>query len=529
MSQTRDQSSTNGMPSSRVCPATLGALFDRACIVLPEGVRAETPISGFEDDSRGVRAGFLFVAAPGETVDGHRFIAQALSQGAAVVVAERIPEDVSADDATRIVLLPDTRQALGLLAHAFWGHPSRRLQVVGVTGTNGKTTTAYLVEGALRNLRRYPALLSTVVYRLGGENRDAPTTTPDALSLARMMALALERDADSVVMEVSSHALAQGRVEGVEFDVAAITNVTQDHLDYHGTMEAYAEVKRLLFTRHKPRVAVFNLDDPTSRAFAEEHSGAKVTFSIHARRGADLGADLFPVTLEVGPTGIQMEIVFRSKTASGALRSPLILKSPLRGRFNAENLMGAAAICSALGLAPEQVVAGLNGMPGAPGRFEAVRAGQPFDVFVDYAHTPDAVERLLENVRDAAQRSVIAVLGCGGDRDASKRPIMGAALGRLADYAIVTTDNPRTEAPEAIAQAMEEGIRTTAEPGGYEVCLDRREAIRRALERARPGDAVVVAGKGQETYQEVDGVRHHFDDRETVREVWAELARSMKE
>jgi UDP-N-acetylmuramoyl-L-alanyl-D-glutamate--2,6-diaminopimelate ligase len=529
----------------RRCSRTLGELFARAELALPQGLDAHAEIAGLEDDSRAVGAGSVFVAVVGEKSDGHRFIDQALAKGASLVVAEHAPDSsqtarlaganaalpaVNAALPTKpssplvagkLLLVGDTRAMLGRLAQAFWGNPSQLLRVVGITGTNGKTTIAYLVEGVLRNLRRFPVLLSTVEYRLGGDKRAAPNTTPGAVQLARFMATALERDADSVVMEVSSHSLVQRRVEAVHFEVGVLTNITQDHLDYHHTMDEYAEAKRLLFTRYRPRVAVFNLDDETSRRFAAEHEGPRVTFSLDPASKADVKAR----SLTTSAQGIEMVVEFAPSPTVGGPAKALALRSPLRGRFNASNLLAAASACLALAITPEQIVQALTGMNGAPGRFEAVQAGQPFAVFVDYAHTPDAIERLLENVRPLTQGRVIAVLGCGGNRDATKRPKMGAAMGRMADYSVITSDNPRGEHPEAIAAAMEAGIRTTARPDAYEVCLDRREAIRHALERARPGDIVVVAGKGHETYQEIEGVRHPFDDREVVRQILNEMGR----
>jgi UDP-N-acetylmuramoyl-L-alanyl-D-glutamate--2,6-diaminopimelate ligase len=515
-------------------------LFERAGWVLPPEIDPENPISGFEDDSRAVQPGFVFIAVQGEAVDGHRFIAQTLRAGAALVVAQRIPEEVDASligltefpavslcdlraergvprAVGRILLVEDTRAVLGPLAQAYWGNPSRRLQVIGVTGTNGKTTTTYLVESALCNLRRFPALFGTIEYRLGGQSSEAPNTTPGALDLARMMALALDRDADSVVMEVSSHALVQKRVEGIQFAAAALTNITQDHLDFHHTMEEYAEAKRLLFTHCKPRVAVFNLDDPVARRFAAEYEGAKITFGLNR----EYDPDIYPETLESSQTGMRLSLSIRCK----GTRKTVAIVTPLQGSFNASNLLTAAGLCAALGLAPEQIAACLAGVKGAPGRLEPILLGQPFKIFVDYAHTPDAVERLLENIRPLTAKRVIAILGCGGDRDPGKRPKMGAAMGRLADYSIISTDNPRTEDPARIAAAVEEGVQSTAKSGAYEVCLDRREAIRRALTMAGPGDTVVIAGKGHETYQEVQGERHHFDDRETARELLRELNR----
>lgn len=503
-----NKNNTNTPPSTKR-EMTLADLFRTAGIHLPEKADPGFRVDDIEDDSRAVKPGCVFIAAKGEKVDGHDFIPQALAKGAIWIIAERIPAGMENEN---ILLVADTRRGVGRLAHAFYGLPARAMDVVGITGTNGKTTTAYLVEALLQRVNRHPALFGTVEYRFGDIRQPAATTTPGALFLARKISEARDLGADSVVMEVSSHALAQGRIEGIEFAVGLMTNLTQDHLDFHETMEEYRRAKHLFFTKYKPRMAVFNLDDPTARDFSREHDGKQITYAL----GSESGADIAPQSLRIDANSIEMLINF----PGGIVER---LKSPLRGRFNASNLLAAASAGFALGLAPKAIVAGLAEMRGAPGRFESVEAGQPFGVYVDYAHTPDAVERILENVRAITTGRVIAVQGCGGDRDPKKRPIMGALLGRLADYSIITNDNPRTEDPSKIAVAMEEGIRSTALPEVYEVCLDRREAIRRALERARPGDSVVVAGKGHETYQEVNKVRHHFDDREVVRAICEEM------
>ena len=505
-----------------VRPATLGDLFATAGINLPSDANAELAIRGLVDDSRQVAPGFAYLAVRGEAIDGHRFIRPALEQGAAVVIAERVPEGV---DASKVVIVRNTQTVRGFLAHAYWGRPSDVMTMVGVTGTNGKTTTAYLIESLLRQAGRRPALFSTVEYRFGERRQPAPTTTPGAFQLARALAETRALGADAAVMEVSSHALAQRRVDGVQFEVGLMTNLTQDHLDYHATMEEYAEAKRLLFTRHKPRTAVFNLDDPTARRFAEEFEGSKVTYSLTPDPRADVGlpgdAD---ESLKVAPDGIKMMVRLppgrgeRARSERARSECAQVVRSPLRGRFNASNLLAAAAAGVALGFAPETIAAGLEKMPGAPGRFERVDGGQPFAVYVDYAHTPDAVQRVLENVRPITRGRVIVVQGCGGDRDPGKRPKMGAAVGQLADYGIITNDNPRTEDPERIARAMEEGIRTVVDSSRYEICLDRREAIRRAISMAQAGDSVVIGGKGHEDYQEIQGQRRHFDDREVALE-----------
>jgi len=489
-------------------PTTLGALFRDAGLELPANTDPDLELNGLTENSRTVVPGAAFVAVRGETVDGHRFIQAAIEKGAAAIICQQPPIDPGK---AHVILLKDTREALPRLAHAWYGNPSRDLTVVGITGTNGKTTTAYLAESLLQGVGRRPALFSTVEYRFGDQVHPAPTTTPGAFQLAQLMCEFRAQGADAIVMEVSSHSLIQGRVAGIHFDVALMTNLTQDHLDYHSSMEEYAEAKRLFFTRYRPGCSIFNLDDPTAARFSGEHEGPQLTYSTDANSEADLKA----LALEMDAHGIQMTVGFPKGKAQ--------LRSPLRGGFNASNMLAACAIGTALGVEPDRIVASVQKMEGAPGRFELVGDGRPFAVFVDYAHTPDAVERVLENVRAITPEKVICVLGCGGDRDPGKRPKMGAAMGRLADYSIITNDNPRSEDPARIAAAMEEAIRLIA-PGRYEVCLDRGKAIRRAIERARSGDSVVIAGKGHETYQIIGSERSHFDDREEAETAIGELA-----
>lgn len=496
---------TQGSFSLPKTPRSLGDLFEQAAIPLPAGAPADKRLAAFADDSRLVEKDGLFIAVRGETVDGHQYITKALQAGAALVLAEEAPP--GCDDA-RVVLMDATRVALPRLAHAWWGNPSSGIDVIGITGTNGKTTTAFLCEHLLRETGRHPALFSTVEYRMDDIREDAPTTTPGALHLARRMAEFRLRGADAIVMEVSSHALAQGRVDAIRFQVGLMTNLTQDHLDYHNTMEEYAAAKQLLFKKHRPQWSIFNLDDAVCSRFAREAKGRVRTFGLELKEGADV----YAVSVKTDQAGIQMEVVFPADKRA-------LLESPLRGRFNASNLLAAASVGHALGITPEDIARHLKTAAGAPGRFDAVHAGQPFAVFVDYAHTPDAVERLLCGVREITPGRVICVLGCGGDRDAGKRPKMGHAMGLLADVPIITNDNPRTEAPEPIAEAMFEGVKDAGAQQKCEVILDRRAAIAHAVEIAETGDTVVIAGKGHETYQEQNGVRRHFDDREVAAEL----------
>lgn len=497
----------NAIPNNPRHPIPVAALLRELGIQAPRCVAPDQVLCGLTDDSRQVVEGGAFVAVRGEVADGHNYIEHALRAGAALVVAECIPEGV---DPSRIATVADSRVALAALGKQWYGDPTAQMSVWGVTGTNGKTTVAYLMEAILDAASRRPALLGTIEYRYEDLRETAPTTTPGLLHLLGFLATAHSRGARSAAMEVSSHALAQKRVEGIRFDVAAITNITQDHLDYHGSMEAYAQAKQLLFTHHAPRHAVFNFDDLTCRRFAEEHRGEAWTFSLDPVAATDVSAR----SLEMDATGIRMGLAL-SRARGG---DKVTVRSALLGRFNASNLAAAFTCAAAAGIDAQLAADALSRAAGPPGRLERIDEGQNFGVYVDYAHTPDAVERVLENVRAVTTGRVIAVLGCGGDRDAGKRPLMGEAAGRLADYTVIANDNPRGEDPAQIAQAIEEGIRQSAAPGAWEVCLDRAEAIRQAVAFAQKGDTVVIAGKGHEDYQVIGAERRHFDDREQARQ-----------
>ena len=468
-------------------------------------------IRGLTDDSRRVTAGGCFVAVRGLRVDGHRFIPQAVERGAGAIVAE--PPDPMAgrpDLEVGRILVPDSRWALPRLADAYFGHPSRALTVVGVTGTNGKTTTTYLVEALLRARGIETGIIGTIWYVIRGRVREASQTTPEALELQGLLAEMVAAGVTGVAMEVSSHALEQRRVDGTAFDVAIFTNLTQDHLDYHGTMERYAEAKaRLLFEllpegRKPSATAVLNGDDPVGAAWAKKLRGRVLTFGLgtgHAVRARRFESSLTGITLE-------------ATTPAG----PIQLSSPLIGEHNVMNLLGAVAAGVALGLAPRAVAAALTGVAAVPGRFERVEAGQDFLVVVDYAHTPDALRRVLETARRLTPGRLGVVFGAGGDRDRGKRPIMGRVAAELAHRVWVTSDNPRSEDPEAIIEAIATGM-VPPPPDGYTRHPDRREAIREAMRWGRGGDTVVIAGKGHETYQIIAGQTLPFDDRQVAHEI----------
>ncbi len=483
----------------------LEALPDKTVLGnLPETVR------GVAYDSRQVGPGELFVAVPGLKQDGRRYIADALGRGAAAVVVEG--PDPLGGTATGRIVVPSSREALARLADAYYGHPAKALTVIGITGTNGKTTTSYLVESLLRAGGRQTGLVGTIQYRIGAESLRAGQTTPEAVELQSLLARMVAAGVAAVAMEVSSHALALHRVDGIEFDAAVFTNLTQDHLDFHGTLEEYRKAKarlfRLLAESHKPRrAAVINGDDPAGAWMVEalDATGVEVvTFGMTA------GAPVRPRVFSSGMAGIRLE----AETPRGVVR----VASPLVGEHNVMNLLGAIGVGLALAMDPDAIGRALSGVSTVPGRFERVEAGQPYLVVVDYAHTPDALERTLGTARKlvALGGRLGVVFGCGGDRDRGKRPLMGEIATRLADRLWVTSDNPRSEQPEAIIAEIVAGI-PRAGLDRHVTILDRKAAIRSALAWARAGDVVVIAGKGHETYQIIGSEVLPFDDRAVAR------------
>ncbi len=469
-----------------------------------------TRVRDVRHDSRAVTPGDLFVARAGAKTDGARFAHDAIARGAVAVVS---PAELAV--AVPQIVVADVEGALALMASYVWTHPTWVLDVIGITGTNGKTTTAWLVEHALVALGARPGLLGTVAHRYGALSWPALHTTPEADDLARRFAAMRDAGATHAVMEVSSHALALKRVGAVRFRVAALTNITQDHLDFHGTMGRYIAAKRSLFEAWGPGASVVNVDDPVGADLARTLRGA----IAYSARGAE--ATLRVIAGGARHGGIDATV----RTPEGDVR----LVSPLAGAHNVENLLAALGILGALEFPYARAVEALSSAKGAPGRLERVTptAGSAcFDVLVDYAHTPDALERVLASVRATTPGRVVCVFGCGGDRDRAKRPLMGAAAARGADVVIVTSDNPRTEDPGAIAEAAAEGVRaqgfravTDGAParGEFATVVDRRAAIAMAVALAEAGDTVLLAGKGHETWQELHGVRTPFDDREVAR------------
>jgi len=473
--------------------------------VLPEA-RADGELSaevrGIKYDSRKVESGDVFVALKGEHLDGHDFVREACRRGAVAVVVER---KVEAPGTIKVVVR-DTRKALALLSAKFFGEPARKLKIIGVTGTNGKTTVSFLVRSVLEEAGVRTGLIGTVEYIIGGRKFPASLTTPLPPELHRAFGRMVEAGDRAVVMEVSSHSLVLDRVYGLPFSVGVFTNLSRDHLDFHLTMEDYFRAKAKLFEMLEPSGwAVYNGDDPYG-AMLREHTKAQL-ISYGLSEGVDVRAE--------GVVCDRQGVVFTLRSPWGDF--PVRLR--LSGRFNVYNALAAAGVGLALGVRPEDVVRGMVSVESVPGRFERVDLGQGFEVIVDYAHTPDALENLLLSAREISQGRVLVVFGCGGERDRGKRPRMGEVAGRLADFVFVTSDNPRSEPPERIIEDILEGM---PEGAKYVVEEDRRRAIGRAIRMAREGDVVVIAGKGHESYQIVGDRKFPFDDRKVAERFLAE-------
>ena len=481
------------------------ASFEELTRAVP-GVRAagdfSVQITGVAYDSRLVVPGDVFVAVAGFQADGHDFAKDAVDGGAAALVVERKIEGVSSEVPQFVA--SSCREALSRIGDAFYGHPSGELALIGVTGTNGKTTTAFLIDAILRASGRRTGLMGTIHYRVGDEVFEEPRTTSEGPDLQRYLRRMADAGASHAVMEVSSHGLALDRLFGCESQAAVFTNLTQDHLDFHGDMEAYFQAKLKLFKEFSPANAVVNIDDAYGRRIAEQARERVWTYA--AGSGADLGVE----DLSSSSSGMR----FQMMTPAGRVG----VETALIGRHNLSNILAASAACLSQGLTPEEVAAGVASLENIPGRFEKVDMGQPFLVVVDYAHTEDALERVLEFARPVTEGRPLTLMGCGGDRDRNKRPLMAAAALRGSDYVVMTSDNPRTEDPASILKEVESGAALApASVGRWRSILDRREAIRAIVAEAREGDAVVIAGKGHETYQILGTERTPFDDREEAR------------
>lgn len=453
-------------------------------------------------DSRRIAPGTLFVAITGLRHDGNTFVGDAMASGAAGVISEQ-PRPEGFEGAW--LRVSDARRTLPRAAAIVFGRPSEWLRLVGVTGTNGKTTCAHLIDRVIREEEGTSALIGTVTYTVGNRTIKADRTTPEAADVQRLLREAVNEGCYSAVMEASSHAIELGRVDGLRFEVAAFTNLTQDHLDFHGTMENYFAAKRKLFeggTIPRPRWAVVNVDDEYGRRLADEFEGPILRF------GSDRSADVRAERWELSLDGLRLE----AATPIGRLE----IHSPLVGRPYVYNLLTATSAALVLGFSLETIARALGSCGGAPGRFERIPNTGGFAVVVDYAHTDDAVRKVLETAREVTRGRVITVFGCGGDRDRTKRAPMGEAAGAGSELAILTSDNPRSEDPMQIIGDAEVGLEQAGNP--YLIVPDRREAIFRAIEEARPGDVVVIAGKGHEDYQIFPDRTIHFDDREVARE-----------
>ena len=472
---------------------------------------AEKIITDITADSRTVQAGSLFIALRGATVDGHKFLPMAAAKGAVAALVEEVPQEPP--EGVTLLVVPDTRAAMELITPYFYDYPGKRLRMVGVTGTNGKTTTTNIIRLILRKAGHKVGLIGTINIMIEDEETVSHNTTPDVVDLQKTLYAMVCAGCDYCVMEVSSHALALKRVAGIEYDCAVLTNITQDHLDFHKTMENYRDAKSLLFEHltdgnKTNKNAVFNMDDPSSAIIKARTKARTWTY------GKGEENDIHPLRFTVAPKHMQLALA----TPVGEMD----LELKITGEFNVYNVMSAVGAMLAEGISKETIVAVLDGFDGVPGRFQLVEAGQPYTVIVDYAHTPDGLENVLHTARSITRGKLWVVFGCGGDRDNKKRPIMGGLALELADKVVVTSDNPRTEDPERIIDEIFTALQNV--PEGKEVfrLSDRREAINFALANAAAEDVILIAGKGHENYQILKDRTIHFDDKEVVLEYWSD-------
>ena len=472
---------------------------------------AEKIITDITADSRTVQAGSLFIALRGATVDGHKFLPMAAAKGAVAALVEEVPQEPP--EGVTLLVVPDTRAAMELITPYFYDYPGKRLRMVGVTGTNGKTTTTNIIRLILRKAGHKVGLIGTINIMIEDEETVSHNTTPDVVDLQKTLYAMVCAGCDYCVMEVSSHALALKRVAGIEYDCAVLTNITQDHLDFHKTMENYRDAKSLLFEHltdgnKTNKNAVFNMDDPSSAVIKARTKARAWTY------GKGEENDIHPLRFTVATKHMQLALA----TPVGEMD----LELKITGEFNVYNVMSAVGAMLAEGISKETIVAVLDGFDGVPGRFQLVEAGQPYTVIVDYAHTPDGLENVLHTARSITRGKLWVVFGCGGDRDNKKRPIMGGLALELADKVVVTCDNPRTEDPERIIDEIFTALQNV--PTGKEVfrLSDRREAINFALANAAAEDVILIAGKGHENYQILKDRTIHFDDKEVVLEYWSD-------
>ena len=459
-------------------------------------------ITSIENDNRKVQKGSLFICIKGYTVDGHDFAESAVNNGAAAILAER-PLDLDVP----VIVVTDTTRAMAVLANAFYGQPTKKLHLIGITGTNGKTTTSHLIEKIFADAGKKTGLIGTMYTKIADETFETKNTTPESLTLQKTFKQMVDAGVGLAVMEVSSHALDLGRVHGCEYNVAVFTNLTQDHLDYHKTMEEYKRSKSLLFAQlgntydyNNPKFAVLNADDPASEMYRRSTAAHVITYGI------DQKADLQAKNIQMTPRGTNFDLIIDNDIYP--------IQMQLIGKFSVYNVLASisAAIVSGIGI--KDVIHSIEDVEGVAGRFELVNADQDFTVIVDYAHTPDSLENVLKTIQHFAKKRVFVIVGCGGDRDRTKRPLMAKIACRMATDPIFTSDNPRSEDPLAILKEMEAGVQGET----YQVIPDRKEAIYTAVNQAAAGDVILIAGKGHETYQIIGNVVHDFDDRLVARE-----------
>lgn len=470
-------------------------------------------VSNITADSREVQTNSLFICLPGAHVDGNTFIKQAVESGATAVLSEQA---VEAPLSVAVIIVPDVRIAMQAITAYFYDYPAHKMRMIGVTGTNGKTTTTHIVGHILREAGYHVGIIGTVHILIDDESYPIHNTTPDVVDLQRVLFTMYNKGITHVVMEVSSHALAMNRVAGCEFDTAVFTNLTQDHLDYHKTFQNYLAAKAKLFQmvsaagqNKTGKTAVVNIDDPYGQDILAVCTCPTITYS--AQKEADLAA----IDLRIQAKSSEFII----NGSFGQIK----LNMPITGLFNVYNTLAAIGAAQAEGVAIETILKGLASFHAVPGRFELVEEGQDFAVVVDYAHTPDGLENILTTAKALTKKRIIAVFGCGGDRDKTKRPIMGSLGAKYADVVVVTSDNPRTEDPEQIVAEVAAGVEAALRPGKkYEVIVDRRKAIERAIAIAQTGDIILIAGKGHENYQILKEKTIHFDDREVARQTLKE-------
>ncbi|WP_024757251.1 UDP-N-acetylmuramoyl-L-alanyl-D-glutamate--2,6-diaminopimelate ligase [Streptomyces exfoliatus] len=503
-----DQYRTTPPRPEQARPTPLGDLAAQLGVETSGADPGPVVITGITHDSRAVRPGDVYAALPGARAHGADFVAQAAGLGAAAVLTDPTGAERAAATGLPVLVVENPRGRMGELAAEIYGRPGAGLLQIGITGTSGKTTTAYLVEGGLRGAGRSTGLVGTVEMRIGDERIKSERTTPEATDLQALFAVMRERGVEAVAMEVSSHALVLGRVDGCVFDVAVFNNLSPEHMEFHSDMEDYFRAKAALFTPERSRLGVVNADDAYGRRLAKEATVPVVTFSAEGRADADWRAE----DLVLG----SHDSTF---TAVGPKGERISATAPLPGPFNVANTLAAIATLAAAGLEAKSAADGIAAVPGVPGRLERVEAGQPYLAVVDYAHKTDAVESVLRSLREVTEGRLHVVIGCGGDRDTTKRGPMGAATARLADTAVLTSDNPRSEDPLVILSAMLAGAAEVPaqERGEVLVLADRAAAIAAAVARAQPGDTVLVAGKGHEQGQEIAGVVRPFDDRQVLR------------